>query len=191
MYKIVALFGKAGAGKDTILNGFCNKYRDDYNKIISCTTRPSRDYEKDGIDYHFLTNAKFLEEISNGNMLEVTEFRDWFYGTSKSNLTENKINIGVFNPEGVLNLMETASLEKNIIIIPIEIYAKDVTRIKRQLDREQNPDCLEICRRFQTDEADFEKFYYEVDFYCNRICNPNSCDLNNIYNSISRIIKSI
>ena len=53
--KIIALFGKAGAGKDTILNELFNTYGSTLpiNKIISCTTRPPRDYEVDGKDLVF------------------------------------------------------------------------------------------------------------------------------------------
>jgi hypothetical protein len=34
-------------------------------------------------------------------MLEYSEFRKWYYGTSKHGLSLEKINIGVFNPAGV------------------------------------------------------------------------------------------
>lgn len=43
--KIVALIGKAGAGKDTILKKVLKKYPNYFNEIISCTTRPPREGE--------------------------------------------------------------------------------------------------------------------------------------------------
>ena len=51
-YKIIALFGKSSAGKDTIQKWLV-QHMDNAHEIISCTTRPPRDYENDGIDYHF------------------------------------------------------------------------------------------------------------------------------------------
>ena len=49
--------GKAGSGKDTLLKTLLQTSPFNMaNPIISCTTRPIRDYEKDGVDYHFLTN---------------------------------------------------------------------------------------------------------------------------------------
>lgn len=191
MYKIIALIGKAGAGKDTILNKFCDKYGDDFNKIISCTTRPPRDYEVDGVDYHFLTNIEFLEKIANGDMLEATEFRDWFYGTAASSLKEDKINIGVFNVEGLNNLVETATVDKNIKVFAFDIYAPDKERLERQLLREKNPNCSEICRRFLADEKDFKDFYENgiQDFVM--INNSNTSSIDEICNSMAKIIKDI
>ena len=79
-YKVIALFGKSGAGKDTIQKWIVSNIPD-INGIISCTTRPKRDYEEEGKDYFFLTNEDFAEKVLDGSMLEATEFRDWFYGT--------------------------------------------------------------------------------------------------------------
>lgn len=151
-YDIIAIMGQAGAGKDSFLNTLANKdYLPQFSPIISCTTRPKRDYEKDGVDYHFLTNEEFAEQVLNGEMLEATVFNNWCYGTSIKSLTKNKINIGVFNPEGVEILRDN----QNINLTVIYIIADDKTRLLRQLNREENPDCNEIVRRYGTDKNDF------------------------------------
>jgi guanylate kinase len=187
-YKIVALCGKAGAGKDTILNKLCEENKS-FNKIISCTTRPSRDYEKNGIDYYFLSNEQFLQKVASGEMLEASEFRGWFYGTSIESLKEDYINIGVFNPEGILNLIETsATINTQINILPIEIFSSDKERLIRQLNREKNPNCEEICRRFQTDNKDFLNFHTSIDIDLYAIENENK-SLDIIVKEISKIIK--
>ena len=98
-YKIIALFGPSGSGKDTLAKILAE--RKDINEIVSCTTRPMRDYEKDGVDYHFLTNEDFAKKVLDGSMLEATSFRDWFYGTPIDSLKEDKINVGVFNIQGI------------------------------------------------------------------------------------------
>ena len=51
--KILALFGPSGSGKDTLAKILTTQ--ENINEIISCTTRPMREYEQDGVDYHFLT----------------------------------------------------------------------------------------------------------------------------------------
>ena len=53
--KIVALMGKAGAGKDAILHTIMKNYKDEFASIISCTTRPPREGEVNGINYYFLS----------------------------------------------------------------------------------------------------------------------------------------
>ena len=141
---IVALMGKAGAGKTSILNALCAEHPE-YHKIVSCTTRPMRDNEKEGEDYHFLSDSQFIEKIMNGDMLEVTEFNGWHYGTMKSSLIDG-INIGVFNPEGYDCLTQIPI--KDVKIIGIYIRCHDKERLIRQLNRELEPNVQEIIRRY-------------------------------------------
>lgn len=149
--KIVALMGEAGSGKDTILHKIMEKYPSYFHEIISCTTRPPREGEKDGINYHFLSIDEFTRKVLNGDMLEATEFNDQHYGTDRESLTIDKINIGVFNPEGVRCLQE----DDNIELYVFYVRAAGKQRLLRQLNREENPDVDEIVRRYKTDTQDF------------------------------------
>ena len=60
-YELIILCGKAGAGKDYLLQQILKHYGNDINAIISDTTRPPRSYEQDGIDYNFLSLETFSE----------------------------------------------------------------------------------------------------------------------------------
>lgn len=151
MKKIVALIGKAGSGKDTIMRKIIEWYPDQFHEIVSCTTRPPREGEQDGINYHFLTVEQFTEKVLNGDMLEATEFNGWHYGTARSALLEDKINIGVFNPTGVYCLMENTDIDLQVFYI----IADDKERLIRQLNRQVSPDVDEIIRRYTTDKRDF------------------------------------
>lgn len=150
--KVIALFGKAGSGKDTILHALVNKFPDKYNEIVSCTTRPPREGEQEGINYYFLTVDQFTEKVLNGDMLEATEFNNWHYGTALSSLSTDKVNVGVFNPEGIRCLME----DNFVDLIAYYVQVGDKERLIRQLIREVDPDVKEIIRRFSADEKDFE-----------------------------------
>lgn len=150
-YQVIALIGKAGAGKDTIQKTTCDKHPLMFHKIVSCTTRPMRETEVQGIDYNYISLEDFTRGVLNGTMLEATEFRDWFYGTPESALSKDKINIGVFNIAGVEALLEDPRLD----VLVVKVDANDKTRLLRQLNREKRPDCAEICRRFIADEKDF------------------------------------
>ena len=150
--KIVAIMGKAGSGKDTILKRIIKKYPEKFNEIVSCTTRPPREGELDGINYHFLSVEEFTKRVLNGDMLEATEFNGWHYGTAKSALSEEKTNIGVFNPAGIYCLME----EKDIDLQVYFIQTQDKLRLMRQLSREEDPNIEEIIRRYGADKIDFE-----------------------------------
>lgn len=61
--KIVALMGEAGSGKDTILHSIMEKYPSYFNEIISCTTRPPREGEKEGVNYYFLSIDEFTKKV--------------------------------------------------------------------------------------------------------------------------------
>ena len=156
-YKIVAIIGPAGAGKDSLARDI-ERYLDkaiDYHLIISLTTRPKRDYEVEGEDYYFVDN------FNNYQMLETSSFNGWHYGTALNNLRPDVINIGVFNPEGVRSLMKHPEVE----VIPILIKASDKVRLIRQLNRESEPNIEEIFRRWKADKEDFSKLgfdYFEV-----------------------------
>lgn len=168
-YQVVALIGKAGAGKDSIQKATCEAHPLMFHPIVSCTTRPMREGEVEGVDYNFISLNEFTRKVLNGDMLEATEFRDWFYGTTLDSLSKDKINIGVFNPAGVEALLEDSRLD----VIVFEINAPDKQRLMRYLNREALPDCAEMCRRYFTDEKDFS----DLDFDRYQIDNWDGADL--------------
>ena len=82
MYKIIALIGQSGSGKDTILKELITAHPDKFHKIVPCTTRPIRENEEHGKSYFFLTNDEFALKAKRGEMLEATAFNGWFYGNN-------------------------------------------------------------------------------------------------------------
>ena len=167
--KVIALYGKAGAGKDALLQATMKLAGTEVNEIISCTTRPPRQGEVNHINYHFVTLEEFTQMVLKGDMLEATEFRAWWYGTPLLSLDSDKVNIGVFNPAGMVALKEDPRLE----VIPVKVEATDKVRLLRQLNREDDPDVAEIIRRYQTDEKDFRE--YEEEHEDNVFYIDNSC----------------
>ena len=156
-YQVIALIGKSAAGKDTIQKETVRLHPNFFHPIVSCTTRPQRDYERDGVDYHFISVEDFTLKVLNYEMLEATEFNDWFYGTPIDSLRDDRINIGVFNPAGVEALLQDPRVEVSVI----EVWASDKARLLRSLKREENPNCAEICRRYFADENDFSDLDFE------------------------------
>lgn len=164
-YKIIALYGESGSGKDTLLQEAIKIYEDKIHKIVGSTTRPPREGEKDGVAYHFLTNEEFAIQVLNCSMFEAATFRGWYYGTNINDLDITKINIGVFNTSSLDIILNDKRFE--VIPIYIEVSAKE--RIIRTLNREDNPDINEIFRRYQTDTQDFKIFFNWHTGFPNRI----------------------
>ena len=182
MYKIIALCGKSGAGKDSLMMAIFSHLEKYLNPIISHTTRPRREKEIADESYHFVSKDEFLTLIDENKMLETTSFNNWYYGTSIDSLSNNKINIGVFNPDGIMSLLEDDRIELEIYYIT----AKGKTRLIRQLNREENPDVDEIIRRYSADEIQFQKMNNTE---CNIMVNETFNDYMNIVDSICQKVK--
>ena len=90
MKNLIAISAPSGTGKSTL----CEEIRIKKPEIkfsISCTTRPRRDYEIDGINYYFLTDVEFMEKVKNNELLEYEEVHGYYYGTL-SNTLNNAIS---------------------------------------------------------------------------------------------------
>ena len=182
MYKIIALCGKSGAGKDSLMIAIFSHLEKYLNPIISHTTRPKREKEIADKSYHFVSEDEFLTLIDENKMLETTNFNNWYYGTSIDSLSNDKINIGVFNPDGIMSLLEDNRIELEIYYIT----AKGKTRLIRQLNREENPDVNEIIRRYDADEIQFQKMN---NIKCNIMVNETFGDYIAIVNSICQKVR--
>lgn len=150
MYNIIALIGEAGSGKDRIMKEVLAS-NPSLHEIISCTSRPMREGEVNGVNYFYYTRQEFEDKYFNGEMLESCVFNNWFYGTSYDSVKKDCINIGVFNPEGIKSLIR----RKDCNLCVFWIRTDDKTRLLRQLNREEHPDVEEIIRRYSTDKKDF------------------------------------
>lgn len=151
MVKIIAIMGEAGSGKDCLTKKLVRNYPELFNEIVSCTTRPKREKEIEGVDYYYLSKDQFELNIENGKMLEYTTFRGWYYGTLLDSLSQTKINLGVFNPAGVKSLVKNKDIQ--VVVYRLSVHPKE--RLLRQLCREEYPDIDEIIRRYETDKQDF------------------------------------
>lgn len=84
---LVVLSGPSGVGKDSILM----RMRDvgfPFHFVVTATSRPMRPGERDGYDYHFVTEAQFTKQIAAGELLEWAEVYGHYKGIPKSEVRQ-------------------------------------------------------------------------------------------------------
>ena len=155
-YKIIAIIAPSGAGKDSLLKRIFSSHPQIFHKIVRSTTRPRRDNESLE-DYHFLTDWQWTDQ----SWLIFSKFNEWKYGVAVKDLEESKINIGIFT-KNEINFLK--SIPSNYDYKVIYLKVSDKARLSRAINREKNPNCHEICRRFLADEEDFKNIDSIVDY---------------------------
>ena len=93
--KLIIISAPSGTGKSTII-GWLMKEHPELNLAfsISCTSRPPRGTEQNGVEYFFLTPEEFRQRIENDEFLEYEEvYESRFYGTLKAQV-ERQLEAG-------------------------------------------------------------------------------------------------
>ena len=81
---IVVLEGPSGVGKDSIMNRLIELYPNNFERVISTTTRAMRQYESQGNPYYFVTDDEFNRLVDTGVIFEQTERHGTKRGMSKT-----------------------------------------------------------------------------------------------------------
>ena len=118
---LIILSGPSGAGKGTIHNELL-KTEKNLTYSVSMTTRKPREGEQEGVDYYFVDEKRFKEEIKKGSFLEYALVHGNYYGTLKKNV-EDSLNKGFdvileIDIQGALAIKETNEDAIFIFIMP-------------------------------------------------------------------------
>ena len=152
------MVGKGASGKNHLLERFKSR---GFRQLISHTTRPMREGEEDGREYHFVSEDEFRRMVSGNEFVEFQEFNGNYYGTSVKEWEES--DVVILAPQGVGNITRLG-LRKNCFIIYVDI--PESVRVERMSGRKG---AGEVSSRIESDEAEFLNF---TDFDL-RITDPN------------------
>jgi guanylate kinase len=83
MAKVFVITGPSGVGKGTLIARLLERV-EGLELSVSATTRPPRQGERDGLDYHFLDPAEFERRVLEGDFLEHAAYSGNRYGTLRS-----------------------------------------------------------------------------------------------------------
>lgn len=161
MGRIFCLMGKSSSGKDTLYRMLQEELQLD--TIVPYTTRPIREGEKDGVEYHFITEEEVEKLQAQGRVIELRAYHTvhgvWKYLT----VDDRQVDLSARNYL-MIGTVEAYQKLKDYYgekyLVPIYIEVDNGVRLQRALDRERSqavPKYAEMCRRFLADEEDFSE----------------------------------
>ena len=162
MGKIYYGMGKSSSGKDTIYKHLLARHSR-LHTTVPYTTRPVREGECDGVEYHFVDEMRLKEMRSAGKIIEERSYNTkcgiWTYFTAD----DGQIDLEQYDYLMIGTLESYNALRKyfgNNILVPLYIEVEDGERLTRALAREkeqEHPRYAEMCRRYLADEIDFSE----------------------------------
>lgn len=162
MGKIVYIMGKSSSGKDTLFKELIKNNKFDYKTVVPYTSRPIREGETEGVEYHFVDEEGYLRLKNAGKIIEERSYNTvhgvWRYFTADDGQIDgvsNYITIGTLESYGKMKAYYGEQM-----LIPVLVELDDGVRLERALNRERQqlkPKYEEMCRRFLADSEDFSE----------------------------------
>ena len=161
--RLFIISAPSGCGKGTLIAEL-NKRFDVYNSV-SCTTRPPREGDKDGVQYFFVTSERFDELVSEDGFLEHAEFGDNKYGTPKKPVEENlaagRDVLLEIEPQGAFQVKAKRPDAVSLFILPPSVASIERRLRRRAVDSGETE--AQIQRRLKTVVPDIKRAY-EYDY---------------------------
>lgn len=163
MKKIYCMMGKSSTGKDTLFKMLMEDQELSVRTLIPYTTRPMREGEQDGVEYHFCDEIRLKNLEQSGKIIELRAYDTvhgiWKYFTVDDDQVDlekySYLLIGTL--ESYLKIRDYYGKDR---VIPIYIEVEDGLRLQRAVERERKesmPRYEELCRRFLADAVDFSE----------------------------------
>ena len=149
---LILISAPSGGGKTTLSQQLLAA-RPDMTRAITCTTRPPRPGEKDGVDYHFLEPAEFQKRVQAGDFLEHATVFGRSYGTLRSELLDPLragrdvlLNVDV---QGAATIRERAQTEPELkrALVTVFLTPPSVAVLEERLKKRNTDAPEEIQKR--------------------------------------------
>jgi len=133
-HKLIIITAPSGAGKTSITKHLLKSFPDKLAFSISAATRQKRNYEKDGVDYHFMSVDEFKEKIQDHSFVEwEMVYEGKYYGTLKSEIhriwKEEKVPLLDIDVQGAVHVQQQHPEQS----LSIFIEPPSVDELKRRL----------------------------------------------------------
>jgi len=164
-HKIIIITAPSGAGKTSITKHLLKTFPDKLAFSISAATRQKRSYEKDGVDYHFISVEEFKEKIQDHSFVEwEMVYEGKYYGTLKSEIhriwKEEKVPLLDIDVQGAVHVQQQHREQ----CLSIFIEPPSVDELKRRLSSRgtETPESLSTRLNKATYELSFKDHFDKV-----------------------------
>ncbi|XP_036426178.1 disks large homolog 1 isoform X9 [Colossoma macropomum] len=169
-----------GPMKDRINDDLISEFPDKFASCVPHTTRPKRDYEVDGRDYHFVTSRDQMEkDIQDHKFIEAGQYNNHLYGTSVQSVREvaEKGKHCILDVSG--NAIKRLQLAQ---LFPIAVFVKpksmeNILEMNKRLTEEQGKKTFDRAVKL---EQEFTEHFTAI---------VQGDTLEEIYNQVKQIIE--
>ncbi|MGH7992374.1 MAG: guanylate kinase [Limisphaerales bacterium] len=149
---LILISAPSGGGKTTLSQQLLAA-RPDMTRAITCTTRPLRPGEKDGVDYHFFKPAEFQKRVQAGDFIEHATVFGRSYGTLRSELLDKLragrdvlLNVDV---QGAATIRQRAQAEPELkrALVTVFLTPPSVATLAERLNKRNTEAPEEIQKR--------------------------------------------
>src|SRR5215510_9869601 len=158
----------SGGGKTTLVRALLER-EPDIRLSVSYSTRPPRPGERDGVDYHFVDEARFMTLLDAGEFLEHARVHGNWYATSKTWLArqvgEGHDVLLEIDWQGAQQVRALVPSAVRIFILPPSIASLRARLQKRAQDTSEVIERrIEAAREEMKHSADFDYVIINQDF---------------------------
>ncbi|XP_066519085.1 disks large homolog 1 isoform X19 [Hoplias malabaricus] len=169
-----------GPMKDRINDDLISEFPDKFGSCVPHTTRPKRDYEVDGRDYHFVTSREQMEkDIQDHKFIEAGQYNNHLYGTSVQSVREvaEKGKHCILDVSG--NAIKRLQLAQ---LYPIAVFVKpksveNILEMNKRVSEEQGKKTFDRAMKL---EQEFTEHFTSI---------VQGDTLEEIYNQVKQIIE--
>ncbi|XP_035988928.1 discs large homolog 1-like protein isoform X13 [Fundulus heteroclitus] len=143
-----------GPMKDRINDDLISEFPDKFGSCVPHTTRPKRDYEVDGRDYHFVVSREQMEkDIQEHKFIEAGQYNNHLYGTSVQSVRE----VAEKGKHCILDVSGNAIKRLQLALLhPIAIFIKpksveNIMEMNKRLSEEQGKKTFDRAAKLETE----------------------------------------
>ncbi|XP_062384472.1 discs large homolog 1-like protein isoform X3 [Sardina pilchardus] len=141
-----------GPMKDRVNDDLISEFPDKFGSCVPHTTRPKRDYEVDGRDYHFVISREQMEkDIQDHKFIEAGQYNNHLYGTSVQSVRE----VAEKGKHCILDVSGNAIKRLQVAVLyPIAIFIKpksveNIMEMNKRLTEEQGRKTFERATKLE------------------------------------------